>query len=716
MNPGAAPAGAEASPWRLALQVFGVAGVAIVQPVLALLGENPTFFTAHDAGPAEVVLFGVAVVVVPALVLIVPVLVARAVSARAGLIAAAVAVGLLGSVVFVRLVGGADHVAASAFAATVALVTALVAMFFLRHRAVRLFALYLSPAPLAFLALFLFTSPVSGIVVDQDPAVLAAGDLTTPVVVVVFDELPLGALLRDDGTIDGARFPGFAALAAVSTWYPRATPVSPWTNLAIPAILTGTFPDQDKAPVAGQYPRSLFTLLGGSHDLHVHEEVTSLCPRGRCGEQEDEGVDDVSLVRDGAIVTVRESLPAAVADHFVAPIGASWRDFGRGADIPLPTDDAELAFEDWRDQRQHQPTDPAAFGDFIASIADTEPPGFWYFHEMLPHTPLQMLPTGQAYPGRHPAALSGDGEHWSADPAATVSATQRFLLQLGYVDRQVAELVDALTGNGMLDRVMLVVVSDHGIDFTPGGHRRGVFERIEGGRRALATDELEGRSADTVMPVPLFVKYPGQADGVVDDRHAEIIDIAPTVADALQVATPDDWVFDGAALPRAAPADLASGHWMNGVDPNAEVLYPVDPTRMARELHALIGADPGAHDLYAIGPAGHLVGEAVPADLGGPPLGSFTLVDPQAFDDVDPEGPAVPAIVTADVTGLAPGTWVAASANGTVAGLGRVHIADDGRTVVEIMLDPSLMVDGRNEIGLYVVGDDSTVAAPLAAG
>src|SRR3954453_8720004 len=46
-----------------------------------------------------------------------------------------------------------------------------------------------------------------------------------PVVFVVFDEFPADDLLRPDGTIDAERFPNFAELASISTWFPNPTTV-----------------------------------------------------------------------------------------------------------------------------------------------------------------------------------------------------------------------------------------------------------------------------------------------------------------------------------------------------------------------------------------------------------------------------------------------------------------------------------------------------------
>ena len=86
---------------------------------------------------------------------------------------------------------------------------------------VGLWASWLAPAPLVFLALFLFSSPVSGLVQggDVDPADLGAFGSADPppVVMLVFDEWPLASIVRSDGTIDADLYPNVAALASART-------------------------------------------------------------------------------------------------------------------------------------------------------------------------------------------------------------------------------------------------------------------------------------------------------------------------------------------------------------------------------------------------------------------------------------------------------------------------------------------------------------------
>jgi hypothetical protein len=151
-----------------------------------------------------------------------------------------------------------------------------------RVGAVRAWLAFAALAPVAFVGLFLLTSPTSRLLDDVDSA--GPGDVgnPVPVVMLVFDELPLASVVDEDGTVDAELFPNLAGLAAQSTWFRNATTVSSSTWHAMPALVTGKLPDTEAGPVAADHPDSLFTLLGD--DPNVVESVTRLCPTDVCDD------------------------------------------------------------------------------------------------------------------------------------------------------------------------------------------------------------------------------------------------------------------------------------------------------------------------------------------------------------------------------------------------------------------------------------------------
>ena len=58
--------------------------------------------------------------------------------------------------------------------------------------------------------------------------------LQAPVVVIVLDEFAAATLMRADGSLDEERYPGFAELASVSTWFRNASSQYNLTHRAVP--------------------------------------------------------------------------------------------------------------------------------------------------------------------------------------------------------------------------------------------------------------------------------------------------------------------------------------------------------------------------------------------------------------------------------------------------------------------------------------------------
>src|SRR3954471_3474587 len=82
-----------------------------------------------------------------------------------------------------------------------------------------------------------------------------------PVVFVVFDEFPADDLLRPDGSIDAERFPNFARLASISTWFPNATTGYAPPSAAVPSILDGRLPRPHTATDVRSHKPSIFHVL-----------------------------------------------------------------------------------------------------------------------------------------------------------------------------------------------------------------------------------------------------------------------------------------------------------------------------------------------------------------------------------------------------------------------------------------------------------------------
>src|SRR5829696_3150746 len=262
-------------------------GFAVAQPYFDVVGSTPAFFAVRGSEPVDIVVFALGLALLPPLAMV-------ALEALAGLMDLRLRQGLhlafvavLAAAVALQVLEALRPSGTSGVLIPLAVLAgAAFAVAYARVDAVRSMATVLAPAPLLFAALFLLSSPVSRLLSADEAAGVARAESRVPVVMVVFDELPVTSLLGPDGRVDRARYPNFAALAGRSTWYRNTATVDSATEYAVPALLDGRWPRKGALPTSTDHPGNLFTLLGASHRLHVAEPVTRLCPSALCGERD----------------------------------------------------------------------------------------------------------------------------------------------------------------------------------------------------------------------------------------------------------------------------------------------------------------------------------------------------------------------------------------------------------------------------------------------
>jgi len=543
---------------------------AVAEPLFDLLGRNGEFFAARGSTSLDVVLFAVALVLVPpALLLGLEALTPRRARAVVHLVLLAALVGLL--VLQAIRTDGAPGWLLVAIAAAVGLLAAVI---YAAVPAARLVLTVLGPVPLLFVGLFLFHSDVTRLLGSTTPAATAAEAAPrAPAVLVVFDEFPLNSLLDTSGRIDAVRFPNFARLAAGSTWFARDTTIGEGTTHAVPAILTGLLPRAGQFPVYADHPQNLFTLLGGTTRLHVVDEETHLCPARLCpSSQGSLGGQAKTLAEDTGVVYLHELLPPSLTGG-IPSIANGWDDF-------------------LQDASGHH--DPGRLPpSFRQSLRPQPRPTLWYVHILLPHSPWAYLPSGRRYSVR-PAPGWGSDEVWNDNQAAVDQYWQQHLLQTGYADTVLRRIVAHLRATGLYKRALLVVTADHGVSFRAGQKRR----------------PLSPANLQDIAYVPLFVKLPHQTRGRVALEPSRNTDILPTIAAALGVRIP--WHVDGHSLlgPRPAERDvvLIKDHGTRFVIPQSR-LETLREQALRRQV-ALFGSDEPVSALYAVGPDRRLLGRS----------------------------------------------------------------------------------------------------------
>src|SRR4029079_17965634 len=160
------------------------------------------------------------------------------------------------------------------------------AVLWARAEPVRSFLNILSPVPLVFLLLFLFSGQISELAFPSEASARSIGGVArAPIVVVLLDELPSNTLVGENDQLDATRYPGFGELAKNATWFRNAYTVYDSTERAQPAIMAGNLPRKDKQPISSDHPNSILPIFAQSHRLNGDEEPPSVSPRALCKSQ-----------------------------------------------------------------------------------------------------------------------------------------------------------------------------------------------------------------------------------------------------------------------------------------------------------------------------------------------------------------------------------------------------------------------------------------------
>lgn len=132
------------------------------------------------------------------------------------------------------------------------------------------------------------------------------------------------------------------------------------------------------------------------------------------------------------------------------------------------------------------------------------------------------------YKGRFTSEYGDDGPNGSNGKDLTDREKEHvralYDSNVSYQDELLGQLVAKLEAWGIWDQTMLIVTADHG------------DEQWEDGRVGHG-----GSSRETLVHVPLLIHYPAMFPSAKITEGTEGIDIVPTLADALGVATDPEW-------------------------------------------------------------------------------------------------------------------------------------------------------------------------------
>jgi hypothetical protein len=507
------PSSVRGSCVRDALHVAALSALAFAHPIFEVVRRDSEFLVAHRIGRPDLLLFVLTmVVVVPAL----PVLVAWLVGRLFPVLQRAVILGtifVLSALLAIQALNAiVEWPTAPAVAGAIACAALLTSLYW-RFASIRTYVSLLGLAILLVPAVFLLDGSVAGfwreVSVRRPPAPPA--NLSTPIVLIVFDQFPTVSLLDESGQIDARLFPSLAGLARHSTWYRNATAVSDRTGFAMPAIVTGRYPRKGQLPRTQLLPDNLFTWLGQRYRVWAREPLTALCPPDICESSVGSVMGRLgSMMSDVAAVYMHIVAPTDLRDR-LPPVNQGWRNF-------------KTALWKRRFVQQRAGDRRAPLLELIDALEPpTDRPTLYFGHVLLPHEPFIYYPSGRIFAGPDEPILGlGRSERWTTDPWPVALSYQRHLQQVRMVDGLIGSLVERMRAVGLYDRALLVITADHGASFRPGQSFKGPFA---------------GNFAE-IMSVPLLVKAPGQVEARVDDTNIETIDVLPTIADAIGATVP----------------------------------------------------------------------------------------------------------------------------------------------------------------------------------
>lgn len=723
--------------------------LAFVQPMLSLLGKNPEFFVARGNTTGQILIYAFALTLIPPLIGLGLEALARLVSRDLQWGLHLFLMGLIGACLVLHLLKDRLEWPAGVLIGISVLLAAAGVFAYTRWRFPRSFMDILSVAPVLILAVFFFFSSSSRLILprEQPDPVDVKIEKPAPVVMVILDELPLSSLETPDGKIDGSRFPAFAELAAHSTWYRNATGAAAYTPLAVPALLSGRDPKHGDLPIASDYPRSIFTLLGGSYRMNVMESATRICPEDLCPDTVDEPHGSLGdLFGDLWVVSRYLLLPDSLTRD-LPDVTQTFGDFGDGPAVEAPIKEtgptgitgttgtfgttgetgtgatgetgetgntgSPGAFGATGDTGATGPTRSGQGGarklgrvfatrstvdefDRVNRFDRQLKPGqtetLDLIHIEKPHYPWRHIPEGRRYSnlaGEWSGLLPNDGE-WQTWGAITDIALQRHLLETGYTDTLLGRIVKRLKETGLWDEATVVVTADHGAAFTPKVQRRTAVKANLG----------------QIASVPLFIKSPGQTKPKQVFRHTCATDVLPLISETLKL----DYPWDRARCPENQVTVLNSpaGHSTGSL------------TRVVRQREAAIerigelyGHGGGWLPVYQFGPHHRKLIDRKVNDLKvdpGPTVPGVERAQPDRRNQVKNYDPVVPTLHGLLQRGLVrrigQNQTLAIAVDGRIEALGTTF--KDGVSDVpgySILLPPESLKAGFNRVDIYLVED-----------
>lgn len=658
------------------LVAFGAFTLSALSPLVQVLGNSPEFFVAHLLTDAEIILFALSLSLVPLLVLyIIDLLWAISPLKNNNHVPLILITSCLLALFISNALNRVLNFSTILLAILYFILLVTLALVVVRSKPARDILKVTGALSVLLYGFFFLVSPVSALLQNEplpdNKSYTTAAD-SKPLLFFIFDKFPLTLMLTKEGKIDDKRFPNFSYLSSNSMWFRNAKTVAPYTNNAVPAMLSGTLAGKEKRGTVKDYPLNIFTIFGQTHKVTAFESFTKLCPDAICNKKPIKQVVDWDIFKnDILILTLHSALPAKFSETFLPPMPQNWTNFG-SVQEPFKEEiiDKNFSLKKLRTTGRDRPI----IDNVLTRIRTLNDRELMYMHIENPHEPYKDLPGG--FQRKHTNHLKNVVDHSVGWPEnKTVSSDlHAFLLQAMYIDEVLGRIITEIKNSGYWDNSNLVVVSDHGASPVPGLKNRG-----------FRKDQL----ADNML-VPLFIRSPDMKKSISDDS-IYTVDILPTLLDLYRIQP--DSSFSGVSLRSATSEFLALRSPVvqegNGVHYSQSRLIPFRDSVL-----------PDSSNPYVVGDFSELFGKSIEgADTIGSESSAFLTTIPHIIDKN-----YVSNTLHGVSNNLADEQLIAVALNGVISGFGYTYPVGD-QVRFTVLVDPEKIVEENNTARIFQVNE-----------
>ena len=494
--------------------LFFITNLAILIPLIGVLGEQFNFFTAHSLSSTFIITLLLIISLVPALILAV----IRWVSKRLGFVKVfdkIILFTFLGLFLFYSLNKvGYGHFPSKyepyiLFTLTLIL-TILAVVFVFKKQLMRNLSYFSLIIPLIFLN-FIYVSPASSLFKHSDKVLFS--EITkmndTPVFLLIFDEFSGLTLQNLKGQLDELRYPGFAELASKADYFPNALTGDYRTSISIPSIASGNLRLDGEKTTGLASGENLIELFQANGFVDAYSTVLPADLMSKHNK------DQVSFISDLMTLYIHILSHQGWIENKIGAIPQAWRGFG----IFFKTDQQQ---DKGRDLNPHA----RQFIDWTQHIKERGSSSqFNFLHFQFPHAPYTMTSLGRFVSNNVKILNASKKREIFVTSQPTLNVLSHIYMQQSeYTDSLVQNFIQALKRNKLFDKSLIIVTTDHGVSY----NRKGLS------RRRLENED----SWKNIVSVPLFIKYPFQNEARVNSSFVTTLDISTTILKVIGIDSP----------------------------------------------------------------------------------------------------------------------------------------------------------------------------------